>query len=60
LSSYIHSSPVVLSNVLVGNEEHVIGLARIDEEVVDFEWLDVPCIGHDHCHLVTLQVEIEG
>ena len=60
MSSYVHSSPVVLSNVLVGSEEQVISLVRVYVEVVNFEWLDVSCVGHDHYHLITLQVEIEG
>ena len=48
---------VVLGRVLVDGEKHVVSLARVNIEVFDFKWLHISCIGHDHCHFVTLHLE---
>jgi hypothetical protein len=39
-ASHVDSSPVVSRCILVGSEEHVVGLVGVDVEVVDIEWLD--------------------
>lgn len=51
-------SPVVSRRVLVGFDVDGVGLARVDEEVLDDEGLDIVAVADGH--VVALDFEAEG